>query len=64
MYIMNIEKDKTREDVFECLINAFKFIGGIPEEILFDNMASVVDVNTGKIKFLSFYPLLKIWDLR
>ena len=49
-------KEKTREDVFECLINAFKFIGGIPEEILFDNMASVVDVNTGKInsKFLSF----------
>ena len=49
-------KEKTREDVFECLINAFKFIGGIPEEILFDNMASVVDVNTGKInsKFLAF----------
>lgn len=49
-------KEKTREDVFECLINAFKFIGGVPEEILFDNMASVVDVNTGKInfKFLAF----------
>ena len=49
-------KEKTREDVFECLINAFKFIGGIPKEILFDNMASVVDVNTGKTnsKFLAF----------
>lgn len=49
-------KEKTREDVFECLINAFKFIGGVPEEILFDNMASVVDINTGKInsKFLAF----------
>lgn len=49
-------KEKTREDVFECLINAFKFIGGVPEEILFDNMASVVDVNTGKVntKFLEF----------
>lgn len=41
-------KEKTRADVFECLMNSFKFIGGVPEEILFDNMASVVDVNTGK----------------
>ena len=49
-------KEKTREDLFECLINAFKFIGGVPQEILFDNMSSVVDVNTGKInsKFLAF----------
>jgi len=49
-------KEKTREDVFECLINAFKFIGGVPEEILFDNMTSVVDVNTEKVnsKFLVF----------
>ena len=49
-------KEKTREDLFECLINAFKFIGGVPEEILFDNMASVVDINTGKVnaKFLAF----------
>ena len=49
-------KEKTREDLYECLMNAFKFIGGIPEEILFDNMASVVDVNTRKVnsKFLAF----------
>lgn len=48
--------EKTREDVFECLINAFKFIGGVPKEILFDNMASVIDINTGKVntKFLTF----------
>lgn len=48
--------EKTREDVFECLINSFKFIGGVPEEILFDNMASVIDTNTGKVntKFLTF----------
>ena len=48
--------EKTREDVFECLINAFKYIGGVPEEILFDNMSSVVDIHTGKInnKFKEF----------
>lgn len=35
---------KTRQDVFDCLINSFKATGGVPREILFDNMASVVDL--------------------
>ena len=34
---------KTRQDVFDCLIASFKATGGVPKEILFDNMASVVD---------------------
>ena len=36
---------KTRQDVFDCLIASFKATGGVPKEILFDNMASVVDKN-------------------
>ena len=36
---------KTRQDVFDCLIASFKETGGVPKEILFDNMASVVDIN-------------------
>lgn len=35
---------KTRQDVFDCLISSFKETGGVPREILFDNMASVVDL--------------------
>ena len=35
---------KTRQDVFDCLIASFKATGGVPREILFDNMASVVDL--------------------
>ena len=35
---------KTRQDVFDCLIASFKATGGVPTEILFDNMASVVDL--------------------
>ena len=38
---------KTRQDVFDCLIASFKATGGVPEEILFDNMASVVDLKDG-----------------
>ena len=34
---------KTRQDVFDCLIASFKATGGVPKEILFDNMPSVVD---------------------
>lgn len=37
-------KTKTQEDVFECLISAFKSTGGVPKEILFDNMRTVVDI--------------------
>ena len=36
--------NKTRQDVFDCLIASFIATGGVPKEILFDNMASVVDL--------------------
>ena len=39
-----VRESKTQQDVFECLINAFKETGGVPQEILFDNMRTVVDI--------------------
>lgn len=36
---------KTRQDVFDCLIRTFKMTGGVPKEILFDNMSSVVTLS-------------------
>ena len=41
---------KTQQDVFECLINAFKATGGVPKEILFDNMRTVVDITDNRRK--------------
>jgi len=38
-------RTKTREDVERCLMTTFKYIGGIPKELLTDNMASVVDIS-------------------
>lgn len=35
--------DRKQQTVFQCLINAFKFFKGVPKEILFDNMKTVVD---------------------
>lgn len=35
--------DKEQNTLFKCLINAFKYTGGVPKTILFDNMKTVVD---------------------
>ena len=35
--------DQTQPTLFKCLINAFRYFGGRTEEILFDNMKTVVD---------------------
>lgn len=37
------KKNKTQQDVFESLIESFKSTGGVPKEILFDNMKTVVN---------------------
>lgn len=39
---------KTRQDVFDCLIASFQATGGVPKEIIFDNMASVVDLKDNR----------------
>ena len=42
---LEITLSKEQTVVFRCLINAFKYYGGIPDKILFDNMSTVVDVS-------------------
>ena len=44
---------KTRQDVFDCLIASFKATGGVPKEILFDNMSSVVNRDGAKVHISS-----------
>lgn len=41
--------DQTQPTLFKCLINAFKYFGGTTEEVLFDNMKTIVD--QGKSNF-------------
>ena len=38
-----LTSDRSQETLFNCMIHAFKFFGGVPKEILFDNMKTVVD---------------------
>lgn len=40
---VKLTSDKTQKTLFECMNEAFKYFGGIPKEIVFDNMATVVD---------------------
>lgn len=35
--------DQTQATLFKCMTNAFKYFGGTTEEILFDNMRTIVD---------------------
>ena len=35
--------DQTQPTLFNCLTNAFKYFGGTTDEILFDNMKTIVD---------------------
>ena len=40
---MMITTDRSQQTLFNCMIKAFEFFGGVPKEILFDNMKTVVD---------------------
>lgn len=50
--------DRTQPTLFNCLIHAFQYCGGVPEEIWFDNMRTVVDrhdINTNEVTFNSTF---------
>lgn len=46
MHKFTYSKSKTKEDVFRCLIESFKYYGGVPKRLLTDNMSSIVNVKT------------------
>ena len=40
---IELTSDRSQETLFRCLMNAFMYFGGVPQELLFDNMKTVVD---------------------
>jgi transposase len=50
MKYIKLTDNKTQRTLFECMYNAFKYFQGIPKEILFDNMATVVDRENSTFK--------------
>lgn len=43
MKFLKLTSDRTQKTLFECMNKAFKYFAGVPKEILFDNMPTVVD---------------------
>ena len=56
LHVFLYSKNKTRIDVERCLIKTFEYIGGVPKEILTDNMSSIVNTQTCKFcnEFIAF----------
>jgi transposase len=46
---VKLTSDKTQKTLFLCMNEAFQYFGGVPKEILFDNMATVVDRANSRI---------------
>ena len=46
---VKLTSDKTQKTLFKCMDEAFKYFGGVPKEIVFDNMATVVDRANSRI---------------
>lgn len=40
---LKLTSDRTQKTLFKSMTEAFEYLGGIPKEILFDNMSTVVD---------------------
>ena len=43
MKYIELTIDQTQSTLFRCMTNAFRYFEGITEEILFDNMKTIVD---------------------
>lgn len=56
LHVFLYSKNKTRIDVERCLVKTFEYIGGVPKEILTDNMSSIVNTQTHKFckEFITF----------
>lgn len=49
MKFVKLTSDKTQKTLFECMNEAFEYFQGVPKEILFDNMTTVVDRANSRI---------------
>jgi len=56
---MLLTSDRKQETLFLGLINAFKYFGGIPHEMLFDNMKTVVDRSKSNFRSVNFNETFK-----
>ena len=56
---VKLTTDKEQKTLFKCMISAFSYFRGIPQEILFDNMKTVVDRNRSTFSSIEFNKTFK-----
>lgn len=55
---------KRTDDVYRCLINSFEAFGGVPKELLFDNMSTVANTHGKKKPTSAILKLAKDFNFR
>lgn len=56
---LQLTTDREQKTLFKCMISAFKYFQGIPQEILFDNMKTVVDRSKSTFSSIQFNKTFK-----
>ena len=54
MKFLKATSNRDQKTLFYCMIDAFQYFGGIPREILFDNMKTVIDRNKTNFSNVEF----------
>lgn len=60
---LKLTVDRTQKTLFECLFEGFRYYEGIPKEILFDNMSTVVDRSRTTFKNVAFNQRFKYFSM-
>ncbi len=60
---IKLTMNRTQQTLFECLFYSFKFYGGVPKEILFDNMRTVVDRAKSNFKSVTINENFRFFSL-
>ena len=60
---LKLTVDRSQKTLFECLTDGFKYFQGVPKEILFDNMATVVDRNRTTFKNVAINQQFKYYAI-
>ena len=60
---LKLTTDRTQKTLFKCLFQGFRYFEGIPKELLFDNMSTVVDRNGTTFKNVAINQVFKQFSM-
>ena len=60
---LKLTTDRTQKTLFECLTHGFKYFEGVPKELLFDNMSTVVDRSRTTFKNIAINSRFKYFSI-